>query len=50
MKFKFTERLIQELKEKETEMGYFNSTWYSLSQIEKIAKEIEKTFLIISNE
>lgn len=39
----FTEQLIQMLKEKGCEMGYNNSNWYALSEIEKFSKEIEKT-------
>ena len=38
----FTEKLINALKEKGCQMGYYNSGWYSIAQIEKIAKEIEE--------
>lgn len=38
----FVTLLIQSLKEKGHEMGYYNSGWYSLAEIEKIAKEIQE--------
>ena len=37
----FVTLLIQALKEQGCEMGYNNSKWYSLAEIEKIARQIQ---------
>ena len=37
----FVTLLIQALKEQGCEMGYVNSKWYSLAEIEKIARQVQ---------
>ena len=37
----YADQLIEALKQKGCQMGYPNSKWFALSEIEKIAKEIE---------
>ena len=37
----FVTLLIQALREQGSEMGYTNSNWYSLAEIEKIARQIQ---------
>ena len=37
----YADQLIEALKQKGCEMGYPNSKWFALSEITKIAKEIE---------
>ena len=37
----YADQLIEALKQKGCEMGYTNSKWFALSEITKIAKEIE---------
>ena len=37
----YADQLIEGLKQKGCQMGYPNSKWFALSEIEKIAKEIE---------
>ena len=38
----FAEMLTNALREKGCQMGYNNSGWYSITEIEKIAREIEE--------
>ena len=37
----YADQLIEALKQKGCQMGYPNSKWFALSEIEKLAKEIE---------